>query len=101
MTTNLHNNEWRDASLANLHEWHPTLQDFASDLDAIVALYHDFAKRYRDHLLQTASEPREDLWGHITDEMTLHLYERLDRATEDVWGVNHGQLPKPVSGVGR
>lgn len=99
MTTNLHDNEWRDANLATLHEWHPTLQDFAPDLEAIVTLYRDFAERYRDYLLQTASEPREALYGHAMDEMALHLYDRLDRATEVVWGVSHAQSPSAAPEV--
>lgn len=55
--------------------------------------------RYRDFLLSHSDDPREDLYGHATDELTMYLYGRLDRILGEVWGdmptVQHRYPEKP------
>jgi hypothetical protein len=87
MANDMTNPAWRDANLDTLPEWHPTLGEFKGDLEALEASFEGFMRRYRHFLLGNSTDSLEDLEGHITDEVTLYLYARLDEIAERVWSV--------------
>ncbi len=36
-------------------------------------------------MLSTTNELREDLYGHVTEELTFYLYRRFNRILAEVW----------------
>lgn len=85
MHVDLQSNEWRDANLDTLPQWHPCLKEFAADLDALDNAFREFATRYRDFLLRECDGPVDGIIGHVSEEMSLYLYNRFDRTLADIW----------------